>query len=119
MSLVEKWIDALRSGRYKQNKNSLISKDGCSYCVIGVLCDLIDPFAWRVYYEKNSERNLGFINTQMYWRNYSYSSIPDFVVKTLEHFNLNFNAIKYIMKLNDSGSCFDELADFIENSVKS
>jgi len=37
------WLDALTSGRYRQGRNSLcqVNKDGSkSYCCLGVLCDL-------------------------------------------------------------------------------
>ncbi len=34
----KRWIDALKSGEYKQGRGRL--KDGGSYCCLGVLCDL-------------------------------------------------------------------------------
>lgn len=34
----EHWLNALRSGKYKQSKNSLKDSDG--FCCFGVLCDL-------------------------------------------------------------------------------
>lgn len=34
----QKWLDALRSGEYKQAKSALRNGDG--YCCLGVLCDL-------------------------------------------------------------------------------
>lgn len=37
--LARKWVDALRSGKYKQGRNSLV-KDG-KYCCLGVLCELL------------------------------------------------------------------------------
>ena len=33
------WINALRSGEYKQGTKTLHSEDGC-FCALGVLCDL-------------------------------------------------------------------------------
>jgi hypothetical protein len=33
-----RWVEALRSGKYKQGKNRLNGKDG--FCCLGVLCDL-------------------------------------------------------------------------------
>jgi len=32
------WVDALRSGKYKQARSALATKDG--YCCLGVLCQL-------------------------------------------------------------------------------
>jgi len=42
--LKEKWIEALRSGKYEQGRGFLRRKD--KYCCLGVLCDLIDPEGW-------------------------------------------------------------------------
>jgi hypothetical protein len=36
-----KWVDALRSGKYKQGVNSLKREDG-SFCCLGVLQDVLD-----------------------------------------------------------------------------
>jgi len=38
--VIKKWIEALRSGEYKQGKFGLYDKDSDSYCCLGVLCDL-------------------------------------------------------------------------------
>jgi hypothetical protein len=37
----EKWVEALRSGEYKQGTRYL--KHGDEYCCLGVLCDTVDP----------------------------------------------------------------------------
>jgi hypothetical protein len=39
------WTTALRSDKYKQGGGRLKSTDG-SFCVLGVLCDTIDPKGW-------------------------------------------------------------------------
>ena len=36
--LAKKWIDALRSGKYKQGRGQLVKGD--RYCCLGVLCDV-------------------------------------------------------------------------------
>lgn len=38
----KKWLEALRSGEYKQGKDQLKQEQNgdCSYCCLGVLCDL-------------------------------------------------------------------------------
>lgn len=48
-----KWVAALRSGKYQQGQNYL-RHDG-EYCCLGVLCDLIDPAAWKQTGEGKSE----------------------------------------------------------------
>lgn len=39
-----KWLEALRSGNYKQGKFGL--RTGDTFCCLGVLCDTVDPTAW-------------------------------------------------------------------------
>lgn len=38
------WLEALRSGRYKQTSKAL--RIGNSFCCLGVLCDLADAKGW-------------------------------------------------------------------------
>ncbi len=42
--IAEKWVEALRSGRYKQTKKRLHKDDG--YCCLGVLCELSGLSQW-------------------------------------------------------------------------
>ena len=37
--LKKKWIEALRSGRFKQGKNALKTND--KHCCLGVLCEVV------------------------------------------------------------------------------
>lgn len=42
----ERFIEALLSGKYKQDKGRLRTSIG--YCCLGVLCDLFDPDKWHI-----------------------------------------------------------------------
>jgi hypothetical protein len=42
-----KWLEALRSGRYKQGRTYLRNADN-EFCCLGVLCDIIDPTRWEL-----------------------------------------------------------------------
>lgn len=44
LELFEKWVSALRSGKYEQGKSRL--RCGCKFCCLGVACDLYDPTRW-------------------------------------------------------------------------
>lgn len=46
-TLKKQWIEALRSGKYRQGRGSLRSESG-EYCCLGVLCDLVDPDGWEM-----------------------------------------------------------------------
>lgn len=36
-----KWVEALRSGEYKQGKHKLAGDDLTEFCCLGVLCDIV------------------------------------------------------------------------------
>lgn len=45
ISLVKRWIKALRSGKYKQGKKALRTSNN-EFCCLGVLCDVANPQLW-------------------------------------------------------------------------
>ena len=42
-----RWVEALRSGHYKQGKGQLRPTSD-SYCCLGVLCDIMNPEGWTL-----------------------------------------------------------------------
>lgn len=51
--LKTRWVEALRSGKYRQGREALRTRvveegqiKGYVYCCLGVLCDLIEPNGW-------------------------------------------------------------------------
>lgn len=50
-SIARQWVKALRSGKFKQGKGNLVSKDheGKAHCCLGVLC-AISP--WKNTYDR-------------------------------------------------------------------
>lgn len=45
-NLKARWLEALRSGKYKQARGRLRDESG-AMCCLGVLCDLVDPAGWH------------------------------------------------------------------------
>lgn len=46
--LKQRWVEALRSDKYKQGRKRLRNPDyQDEFCCLGVLADLIDPEAWH------------------------------------------------------------------------
>jgi hypothetical protein len=43
----QKWVDALRSGKYKQGQTYLLNKENGSYCCLGVLCEVVGASGWQ------------------------------------------------------------------------
>lgn len=56
----EKWVKALRSGRYVQGRNAMLSWTSNRYCCLGVACRILgvskaalrDPHRDQLYHEK-------------------------------------------------------------------
>lgn len=124
------WVDALRSGEYKQTQSSL--KDDTGFCCLGVLCDLYTK-------SENPEGSQWFKETEDSPTVFRYtcggdsewyeegSFLPHFVAQWagLRSSAPQVNAIDsessetpvYLHKLNDTGSSFSEIADVIEKSL--
>ncbi len=107
---IQKWIDALRSGDYKQCKDQL--KIGARFCVLGVLCDL--------HAKETGEEWKQVIDGQEY-QYQSYMEEPPPLVELWigKEFMKKLNSQEIdIMCCNDSGMSFEDLADLIEANVK-
>ena len=115
------WVKALRSGDYQQGEGMLVN-DG-KFCCLGVLCDLhrheTDSAAWKTAGDENdtvlqytpldsaiaSQREAGVL--------------PPFVMKwsgvRTPQGTINNGSLT---ALNDSGSSFSEIADYIDENWK-
>jgi hypothetical protein len=122
----QKWIDALRSGKYEQGSEKLRSVTG--YCCLGVLCDLYSK-------EQGAEWEFrGITETNLQPKDYWYFEgesefLPD-SVREWAGFNVNNPSVRVdvtdnddeddwfyndeIANLNDSGYTFNELSKLIE-----
>jgi hypothetical protein len=99
------WIEALRSGNYKQSRIYLRHREG--YCCLGVLCDLHPDVDWSkntsgaVFYPFGvEERDLG--------------NLPDIASSWSGLTNEQKNIL---MSMNDGGKSFEEIADYIEKNI--
>ena len=93
--LKAKWVAALRSGKYKQGQGRLRSVDD-TFCCLGVLAD-VEGKTWELIqqvYVVDGER----------WAVYGSYHLPTDAVGRLAH-------------MNDEGSTFEELADYIEENL--
>ena len=125
------WIDALRSGEYKQGRHSLIKYDmntipneetapdstpneeqlkAAKYCCLGVLCDV---------YRKELGKNLWY----RFRFNDGFGVLPKCVIEWAEleienpHVKIN-DKIRTLAELNDRLKLnFEEIADVIEKQL--
>ncbi len=104
-----KWLAALRSGNYKQTKKFLRNADG--FCCLGVLCDIVDSGGWR----GNEERE-GFTS----FEHWDGTTIPHEELLVDSGLGFGGDAIlvaERLAEMNDGGSTFKEIADYIEKNL--
>lgn len=96
----DKWVEALRSGEYKQGQNALRTNDN-KFCCLGVLCDVVDANCWT------TRGGVYYYGLQRY-------TLPRQLMETLQ---LSIPQEAMIIELNDTGHTFEEIADYIEERL--
>lgn len=98
-----KWLVALRSGKYKQTKRFLRrGPDGpdAGFCCMGVLADILNPDGWQHHGSSAVRTNLGEVTSLSFER--------------LATVGLTLPQQIDLMRKNDFGVPFDQIADYIE-----
>jgi hypothetical protein len=101
-----RWLDALRSGKYKQGTGALKTSDG-RYCCLGVLCTVEKPVEWdearRTMYE-------GDLVLKGSWSGLSNN--------LLVRWDIPRGQMNDLIALNDDDiKSFNEIADYIERNM--
>lgn len=91
--LKEKWVEALRSGKYSQTMRQL--KDDTGFCCLGVLCDI---------------QGADFDAIREEYGTLSLSVNPAKYLKDI-------NNVSFLSLMNDDGKSFSEIADYIEKTL--
>jgi hypothetical protein len=108
--LKAKWLEALRSGKYKQTQGVLnrVKEEHIAgvvkpvgMCCLGVLCDIIDPNGWV---PTARERVMAFRRREI--TGYLPEEIED-IARLGAHDMI-------LAASNDTGQSFEEIADYIE-----
>jgi hypothetical protein len=105
---IQKWVEALRSGKYVQATGALHMGDG--FCCLGVACEISGKGWWRgLYYETNGGDE-------------NKSVLPKDVVDWLGVEDDNPTIVREefsstsLAELNDGGATFEEIAVVIEKT---
>lgn len=110
----KKWIEALRSGRYKQGKGHLRTKD--EYCCLGVACEL--------YIEAGGHLSVQEDDGGVYHYDYEHALLPGTVREWLgldqrdgSYFSGNHMPTRATSLAfhNDHGMTFEHIAAIIED----
>jgi len=130
-----KWLQALRSGEYRQGRYTLRTSNN-SFCCLGVLCDLYnkeDRGFWKWEYCNNGAYSLvdkngnDFEETQLPWSVMEWAGLnehnpsvnvarSDDSASSLYDKEGCFEATTLIV-LNDAGETFNRIADIIEDQL--
>lgn len=113
-----KWLEALRSGKYKQGKEylELTNDDGVvTNCCLGVLCRILDVPAkveiTATIFEGTHD-SLGDGDTNLNCDGATYPP-KDIIIKA----EIPVAEIVQLAVLNDGGKSFNEIADYIEEKL--
>jgi hypothetical protein len=101
--LKAKWVEALRSGEYKQTRNYL--QDEYGFCCLGVLCEVMGL--------ENTEDDILDITRYYYEGDYNISLFPGNLGSDLEIDHDEGT----LVNMNDNGKTFSEIADWIEKNL--
>lgn len=116
----EKWLEALRSGEYKQARSTLRIYD--NYCCLGVLCNIYHKETgngeWKALYEDvfrfyspNDNERYTLTTDIINWAGLNENVNPrNPIVKYKEQ-------EEFLATLNDNGISFDNLANIIEKEL--
>ena len=107
-NLKAKWVEALRSGKYKQGRNYLNSKG--AFCCLGVLCDLSGEGKWEL------ELGADAFGDEMYrylvGDGWNRATLPPELAEKYGVHNPG-----PLITMNDTGKSFTEIADYIEANL--
>lgn len=109
--IIKEWVEALRSGKFKQGKGYL-KADDC-YCCLGVLCEISPGFKGWVKGTFNPRNR--YVEQPVFEHGQPQSTrfLPE---KLREEFGLNSHTGE-LMGMNDSGCSFEAIADYIEKNI--
>lgn len=115
--LKQKWLEALRSGKYEQGSGVLRTETN-RFCCLGVLCDVVDPTGWLdVELVDTSIKGLELeIDAYPYKHgsDVSETTLPDELKAQLRLAQADISAL---IEMNDSGRSFREIARHIEANI--
>ena len=114
----EKWLTALRSGKFKQGKEELRTLEN-KFCCLGVLCDIYRKETKLGKWGKNRFNRFHFTNTKKNNQKFEDQGVLPLSVQQwaeLPERNPSIYKQMSLANLNDSGSTFQEIADIIEKN---
>jgi hypothetical protein len=124
-SIKQRWVRALRSGKYKQVSGQLRTEDG--FCCLGVLCDVYNKNNWTIAadeYLGDEHQEWHYIGNKGMYQSIMKDVLPYEVVEAtgLDKQNPEVpygidGGMSSLAVINDSGASFAQIADLIETHL--
>ena len=119
-ALKAKWLEALRSGRYKQGKFRLRNNRD-EFCCLGVLCDISGEGEWTHTCDISGEGEWTHTRCKgySYWKEGKEADVNVLPLFVSNFANLTDVEEEVLIDKNDGdGLSFKEIADWIEENIK-
>ncbi len=109
----KRWIEALESGYYRQGRDKLATK-GEKFCCLGVLYDIEYTGEWEWVPDSNN------------WHDYIKDAVDCYEIdgsttglsnKMLKRVGLTAEEQDLLMRMNDDGQSFQDIADHIKETL--
>lgn len=104
----DKWLSALRSGRYQQSRGVLYRSASNGYCCLGVYANAVHGIDNALLARKEDLGDVGLESILGDWRSPAYDSSDPETIKSIQ---------AVLASMNDTGKSFAEIADFIDQHI--
>lgn len=115
-SLKKEWLRYLRNGEYQQGTRRLVTvseKGDEQFCCLGVLCDIGLDDDWHLTLDKaNTDPESPLVDAYEIGGVKTKPSNPQLGELGLEH-----HAMHDLVRMNDGGSLFADIATWIEENI--
>jgi hypothetical protein len=112
-NVAKRWVNALRSGKYRKTTGSLKRTDG-SYCALGVLCDLYKKQGGPLGEKPIPHKDISTLDEEGAILLGGESQIPP--KKVLNWAGIGIIQAEEIAGMNDDGHSFRKIATHIEKN---
>lgn len=113
----KKWVEALRSGKYKQGQEMLMRYNEGGYCCLGLACEIAgikieSGYAYSFPFDLLKKKEISIDSLPAILQEDCFGTYKaDLSVEEQVNFNCK------LAKLNDTGHTFQQIADWIEANV--
>ena len=113
------WVDALRSGEYKQGKNQLRNEKN-EFCCLGVLCNIHAQLHPKIAAKNKDQQYYYGDEDVLHQKLVEWAGLDDEVGGVVKYRKKGEDIILRnwtLAELNDAGVCFHTIADLIEEQL--